>query len=108
MNIQKLWVAVLGHLGLRGRGANPDAANQALEKGRSLFDEGDYGAAIAAFTQATGLNPKCAEAYCSRGDARREKDELDMAIADYTEAIRHRIDRQQLAMRAKSRAIRLR
>lgn len=53
---------------------------------RAVVGRGDE--AITAFTQAIGLNPKCADAYCNRGDARREKDELEMAIADYSEAIR--------------------
>jgi tetratricopeptide (TPR) repeat protein len=51
-------------------------------------DDGDRDKAIADYTEAIRLAPKCAEAYTNRGISYYEKGEQDKAIADYTEAIR--------------------
>ena len=64
------------------------SAAEAINKGDSLLEKGDYAAAISAFTAAIRLDPKNAVAYSGRGRAYVGKGEPDKAIADCTEAIR--------------------
>jgi tetratricopeptide (TPR) repeat protein len=68
--------------------AGADPAALALKKGTASFENWDFDAAIAAFTEAIRLKPKLAEAYSSRGEALTLAGEFDEAIADYSEAIR--------------------
>ena len=66
--------------------ADPVVAAVAL--GDSLRAKKDWDAAIAAYTNAVQLAPKCAKAYYGRGRAYANKDDLDKAKADWNEAIR--------------------
>ena len=63
-------------------------AKEALEKGKSLFDEEDYPAAIEALSEAIKLDPKSAEAYCYRGRAYGNNGDEEKGFADVNEAIR--------------------
>ncbi len=56
-------------------------------QGEAYVRNGQYGAAIAAYTKAIELNPQFAEAYCGRGHAYRQMREYDAAIKDYTKAV---------------------
>ena len=69
-----------------------DPATRLLERGDSAFENGDYAAAITAYTDALALNPNFAEAYNDRGIAYYRRDELDRAIADYERALALRPD----------------
>ena len=57
---------------------------------RALADAtgGEFDKAIADYTDAIRLDPKCALAYCGQGIAYWFKGDYDKAIADFTEAIR--------------------
>jgi tetratricopeptide (TPR) repeat protein len=66
--------------------ADPVAAAVAL--GDQLREKEDWDGAIAAYTKAIGLNPKCAKALCGRGRAFGNKGNLDALLADLNEAIR--------------------
>jgi len=61
---------------------------ESVKKGDALLSQGNFDAAIAAYTQAIGLNPKYAVAYSHRGHAYGQKSDFDTSIADCTEAIR--------------------
>ena len=47
----------------------------------------EYGKAIAECDRALAINPKFAEAYCTRGDARLSKHDYDKAVADCSAAL---------------------
>jgi Flp pilus assembly protein TadD len=64
-----------------------NSANEAIQKGKICVAKGDFDSAIAAFTEAIRLNPKCLEAYGNRGAARLQRGDFDKAIADFTEVI---------------------
>ncbi len=65
----------------------PNTAQQAFERGKGYLAQRDLNAAILAFSQAIGLKPNYAEAYCGRALAYIEKNEMAKAIADGTKAI---------------------
>jgi tetratricopeptide (TPR) repeat protein len=118
MNPRKFWlVALLGVFLLPGVVVSADPVNQAMQQGKACIDKREYDGAIAAFTQAIGLDAKDAVAYCSRGDAYsqsvideqrkqsdlsdacrlarhraaslcRDREKYCRAIADYAQAIR--------------------
>ena len=67
---------------------NQQDASELVIHGVAWTQQGEYGKAIADFTEAIRIEPQYAEAFYNRGIALREKGELDQAIADYTEAIR--------------------
>ena len=71
MNTRRCWVALLLGLllALPSTAAEFKSATEAVEKGRSLFDEGE-----------------CAEAYYARAYARREIGDSDNAEADSAKA----------------------
>src|SRR5260370_1411901 len=71
----------------RGEIAN-DCAIAHYERGLAYKSKGDFGRAIADFTEAIRLDPKYAEAYYNRAGAYGNKGDLDRAIADLSEAIR--------------------
>jgi short-subunit dehydrogenase/lipoprotein NlpI len=50
--------------------------------------KGEFDKAIAAYTEAIRLDPKCAEAYWGRGWTYEKKGDYDQAIADFSEVIR--------------------
>lgn len=69
--------------------AEPKSAAEAVALGDSLREKEDYTAAVAAYTKAIKLDPKCAKAYTGRGRAYANLDgNSDKAIADLNEAIR--------------------
>jgi tetratricopeptide (TPR) repeat protein len=89
MNKRSCWVAVfLGLLLFADGAAEADSAREALKKGKTCFDRGEFDSAIAALTEAVRLNPEYAVAYFVRGSAYSRKNDLDKAIADCNEAIR--------------------
>lgn len=63
-------------------------AQEALRRGDSSSEKGDFESAIAAYSEAIRLKPDRADAYFGRGVAHAEKNKYDLAIADYTDAIR--------------------
>jgi tetratricopeptide (TPR) repeat protein len=65
-----------------------DAAGPLVLKGNDLVARGDLDGAIAAYTEASRLDPRSREAYLGRGVARYLKGQFAQAIADATEAIR--------------------
>ena len=68
--------------------AEPKTAAEAVALGDSLREKKDWDAAVAAYTKALKLNPKCAKAYCGRGRSYGNKGEIDKAFADLNDAIR--------------------
>ncbi|MEM0980553.1 MAG: tetratricopeptide repeat protein, partial [Cyanobacteria bacterium P01_H01_bin.58] len=60
---------------------------ESYNEGVALFDDGNYPAAIAAFTDAINLNPSYAAAYMYRGAAYKSQGDLDLAIRDLNQAI---------------------
>ncbi|MBV8887365.1 MAG: tetratricopeptide repeat protein [Chroococcidiopsidaceae cyanobacterium CP_BM_RX_35] len=64
------------------------AANDLLRQGGDKYKKGDYQGAIADYTKALQLNPKSAEAYNYRGNARLNLRDKQGAIADYDQAIK--------------------
>ena len=89
MNTFKSWASVLIAISLLPNVAvSADAATDAIAKGDSLMEKGDYDAAIAAFNEAIRIDPKNAVAYSDRGRAYDYKGDHDKAVADNTEAIR--------------------
>ena len=88
MSTCKCWAAVLiAALILPRIAAGADPAKEAEERGRACLDKQDFDGAIAAFTQAVGLDPKDAKGYYLRGLAYGNKGDHDKAIADFTKAI---------------------
>jgi len=81
---------LLGLLVFSGCGPSKEQrAVDAYNRGIAYAEKADYDRAIADYTEAIRLDPKLAEAYCSRGAAYgRGKSEYDKAIDDLTEAIR--------------------
>jgi tetratricopeptide (TPR) repeat protein len=68
--------------------ASAEPASEAYQQGVSRLDEGDFDAAIKAFTEAIRLEPQLTDAYKRRGFAYGRKGEQEKAIADFSEAIR--------------------
>jgi tetratricopeptide (TPR) repeat protein len=63
----------------------------ALDACKRAFDHeesGELDKAIAAYSEAIGLDPECADAYFFRGGVYVKRNDLDRAVADYTHAIR--------------------
>ena len=65
-----------------------EQAIDACRRGVAHYERGDLDEAIAEYTTAIRLYPKCGEAYFRRGRAFAGKREFDKAITDFTEAIR--------------------
>lgn len=63
--------------------ADPDAAKKAFDRGFKLLRERDNEAAAKAFTAALAADPKLADAYDRRGDARLKLGKFADAIADF-------------------------
>lgn len=64
----------------------------AFLSGEKFYKEGNYDKAIAEYSRAISLKADYAEAYVSRGNARRKKGEVDRAIEDYTRALSFKSD----------------
>ena len=58
-----------------------DSVAAAVALGDSLLGKNDFDGAIAAYTKAIQLDPKCAKAYYERGRAYERKNDLDSAFA---------------------------
>jgi tetratricopeptide (TPR) repeat protein len=69
-------------------GARSTSAEDSFNRGTVYSRERKYDKAIAAFSEAIRLDPKCAGAYSNRGHAYFAKSEYDQAIADCSEALR--------------------
>jgi tetratricopeptide (TPR) repeat protein len=65
-----------------------DSVASAVALGDQLREKKDWDGAIAAYTKAIGLDPRCAKAFCGRGRALGNKGNLDASMADVNEAIR--------------------
>ena len=65
---------------------NPAA--EAVKRGATALNRGDWDSAVAGYTKAIALDPRLAKAYSGRGFANMGKGELSRAIADWSEAIR--------------------
>jgi tetratricopeptide (TPR) repeat protein len=68
----------------------PDHREFYLSRGICLLNAGDVERAMADFNQFISLNPNWVAGYFNRGNAYFRQAEYDLAIADYTEALRHR------------------
>ena len=55
--------------------------------GEKLYKDGDYGKAISEYSRSISLKSDYADAYASRGNARRRSGDTSRAIEDYTRAI---------------------
>ena len=62
-------------------------ADNYLSKGITLYDQGNYKAAILAYNQAIQINPNYSYAYNNRGNARYQLKDYQKAIADFNRAI---------------------
>ena len=67
--------------------AVPQTAGVFLDRGITLASQGEFGAAIADFTEAIRLDPNNAAAYFNRALAYAHKGDYDRAIADYSQAL---------------------
>ncbi|MBI4614970.1 MAG: tetratricopeptide repeat protein [Planctomycetes bacterium] len=67
--------------------AEPDSANDYINRGLARRDQGDLAGAIMDFTRAIELDPNNAIAYSNRGAARSDQGDLAGAITDHTRAI---------------------
>ena len=66
----------------------PDlTARGMIERGDANFDKGDWAGAIADYTKAIELDPRCAEAWSDRGAARVSRGDREGGLADCTKAI---------------------
>jgi tetratricopeptide (TPR) repeat protein len=83
-----LLVAALTVIILSLRNSRPQTAQSYYSTGNSLYNNGDYGRAIEAYTDAIKSNPAYAQAYYMRGRAYRQEQEYRLALDDLTEAIR--------------------
>jgi Flp pilus assembly protein TadD len=70
---------------MEGMGMAPSYV--AFLSGENLYRQGDFDKAIAEYSRAISLRADYADAYVSRGNARRKKGKLDRAIEDYTRAL---------------------
>ena len=90
MNVRRWLVAVLvGTTVLMVRASVADeykSAEEALQKGKTSLDRGDFDKALSDFTQAIQLDPKLAKAYRYRAFVWRKKGDYAKAVADYTKA----------------------
>jgi tetratricopeptide (TPR) repeat protein len=78
------------HQQAAARGAPPVrqeelTAQQWFERG---YEASEPDEKVRCYSEAIRLDPENADAYNNRGNARREKDDLDGAVSDYNEAIR--------------------
>jgi tetratricopeptide (TPR) repeat protein len=62
-------------------------ARELLDRGDTLFNQGNKQEAIAYYDRSIALEPKNSAAYMSRGFAHSDLDNKQGAIADYTKAI---------------------
>ena len=67
-------------------------AGEANEAGAALASQGLWSQALDEYDRAIGLKPDFAEAYNNRGAAHRALDNLEAAVADFTEATRLKDD----------------
>jgi len=70
-----------------GRFSGPGTVAALFDRGLAYHHKGDYGSAVADFTQAIALDPKFVLGYDARGDAYDAKGDRDRALADYNQAI---------------------
>lgn len=63
-------------------------AEQLCERGDAHSDQGDFDAAIAAYTQALRFNPDMLAAFVGRGIVSYKLKSWDKAIGDFTQALR--------------------
>jgi len=84
MNIRRWLAAVLVGMSLlmvrSSIGEDSKSAAEALKRGDSLGEKGDFDAAIVAYTEAIHLDGKKAEAFCARGRTYMLKGDVDKAI----------------------------
>lgn len=66
---------------------SPEAAEAAYAKGNRAFHDEDYAAAIAAYSEAIGLDPQASLYYLARGNVGLTQMDYDQARADYDQAI---------------------
>jgi len=71
----------------RKSGAPKASVKKALADGKKYVDVRNTQKAIAAFSRAIKLDPKCKEAYVWRGMAYNESHDRRKALADFTKAI---------------------
>jgi tetratricopeptide (TPR) repeat protein len=67
---------------------HPDRSDGYQSRAKVYEELGEYGKAIADYTEAIRCDPKLREAYQKRAEAYEHNGEHDKAIADYTEVIR--------------------
>src|SRR5262249_27292782 len=65
-----------------------EQARDLILHGNAWLRQRDYAAAVAAYNDAIRLAPRCAEAYHTRGVARRALDDTTGALADGEHALR--------------------
>jgi hypothetical protein len=76
VNDQRITWLVVFALGPVISGCGPSKEEQAIDafnRGVDGDEKGDLDDAIAEYSEAIGLNPKLAEAYCNRGNAYGQK-----------------------------------
>jgi tetratricopeptide (TPR) repeat protein len=87
--MQRLFLCFMLFVGCRAIPASltGESAQDYINRGNALRDQGENDKAIAAFTEAIRLDPKDDSAYFNRGLAWRSKGEYDNAIMDYNQAL---------------------
>jgi len=68
-------------------GCGPGPAEQAMDRGIALAENGQNKEALAEFTKAIEIDSKYAEAYFNRATVYKKEENKDAAIADYTRII---------------------
>jgi tetratricopeptide (TPR) repeat protein len=87
--MQRLFLCFMLFAGCRAIPASltGESAQDYINRGNVLRDQGEHDKAIAAFTEAIRIDPKDDSAYFNRGLAWRSKGEYDLAIRDYNQAL---------------------
>jgi Tfp pilus assembly protein PilF len=87
------WLAAAGLAGCgksdkgKSSGTPPASLKTVLDEGKKLLYDGNRQGAIVAYSRAIQLDPKCKEAFLSRGVAYNESGDSKKALADFTKAI---------------------
>jgi tetratricopeptide (TPR) repeat protein len=78
---------VAAAVALANGGCSPSPSGP-LQQGDADREKKDYDKAVADYTDAIRLDPKCVAAFNNRGSAWEAKGEYDKAIQDFDDAIR--------------------
>ena len=83
----RVWIALASLAGCLSEDGRLRSRDDAFALGNAHYDQGDFDAAIARYTESVDLDPSFSMGYNNRGLARAQKGDLDGAIADYDASI---------------------